>query len=78
VKTSISVSDALFKEADAEAKRRGVSRSQLYGEALSDFLVRSRSENITARLNEVCSKHDSRLPKGAYELLRRAVGKDSW
>ncbi|MBM3752802.1 MAG: hypothetical protein FJW38_02330 [Acidobacteria bacterium] len=78
MKTAISLPDALFKEADAEAKRRGVSRSQLYGEALSEFLARSRSENITARLNEVYAKHDSRLPKGAYELQRRAVGKDNW
>ncbi len=76
MKTAISLPDALFKEADAEAKRRGVSRSQLYGQALDEYLAKRRKANITAQLNAVYAKHDSRLPKGAYELQRRAVSKD--
>lgn len=78
MKTAISLPDALFKEADAEAKRRGISRSQLYGQALDEYLAKRRKANITAQLNAVYGSVDSHLPKGVYELQRRAVGKDKW
>ena len=39
MKTAISLPDDLFKSADALAGRLGVSRSQLYQEALAEYLV---------------------------------------
>lgn len=78
MKTAISLPDALFKEADAEAKRLGISRSKLYGNALDEYLSKRRKANITARLNEVYGSPESPLPKGAREVQRRAVGKSNW
>ena len=51
MKTAVSIPDALFAEAEAAAKRQGVSRSKLVQTALQEFLNRERSRNITDRLN---------------------------
>jgi hypothetical protein len=39
VKTAISVPDPLFRRGEKEAKRLGISRSELYAKALSSFLA---------------------------------------
>jgi metal-responsive CopG/Arc/MetJ family transcriptional regulator len=53
MKTAVSLPDSLFEAADELARQLGKSRSQLYAEALRDYLERHRDENITRRLNEV-------------------------
>jgi hypothetical protein len=51
VKTAVSIPDDVFVRADAVAAQRGVSRSQLYTEALRRLL--DSDDEITRRLNEV-------------------------
>ena len=51
MKTAISIPDKLFKEAEREAKRRGVSRSKLYQTALEGILRKRRDEAVTDALN---------------------------
>jgi metal-responsive CopG/Arc/MetJ family transcriptional regulator len=40
IKTTISIDDGLLREADETARRRGLSRSQLFAIAIGDFLHR--------------------------------------
>ena len=49
MKTAIFIPDPIFDEAEKVAKQRGISRSQLYAEALQKML----DEEITAQLNRV-------------------------
>ena len=53
MKTAVSLSDPLFEEADRLARQLGKSRSQLYADALRQYLERYRDEDITRRLNEI-------------------------
>ena len=50
MKTAISIPDKLFKEAEREAKRRGVSRSKLYQTALEAILRKRRDEAVSEAL----------------------------
>ena len=53
MKTAISLSDNLFQEADAFAKRAGISRSELYATAVAEYLARRNGDRVTAQLNAV-------------------------
>jgi metal-responsive CopG/Arc/MetJ family transcriptional regulator len=53
MKTAISIPDAVFKEAEAYARRTGKSRSQLYSEAMQEYLARRDPEGITEQMNRV-------------------------
>jgi predicted transcriptional regulator len=57
VKTAVSIPDSIFEAADRLARRRRVSRSALYAEALA-LLLAAESDDIavTAQLNAVHAK----------------------
>jgi metal-responsive CopG/Arc/MetJ family transcriptional regulator len=53
MKTAISLPDKLFHEADQFAQRAGVSRSELYATAITEYLARRNEAVVTARLDAV-------------------------
>lgn len=53
MKTAVSIPDALFESAEGFARRRGMSRSELYAKALDAYLAEHKSEGITERLDAV-------------------------
>jgi metal-responsive CopG/Arc/MetJ family transcriptional regulator len=53
MKTAISLPDPLFEAADRLARQLGMSRSQLYAEALRAYLDKNRDQDVNARLNEI-------------------------
>ncbi len=57
MKTAISLPDKLFKEAEREAKRRGVTRSKLYQTALERLIKHRDDDAITKRINEAIAKY---------------------
>ena len=59
VKTAISIPDKIFKKADRLARRLGISRSQLYSEAVEAYVNRRRPESITEAMNRVVDEVDS-------------------
>ena len=54
MKTAISIPDVVFEEAERLARRLDESRSQLYTEAVVEYLARHDPDTITKRLDEVC------------------------
>lgn len=78
VKTAISLPDELFREADSAAKRLRVSRSQLYASAISEFLDRRRTANVTERLNEVYSRNVAKVDRALAKAQIKSLDKDSW
>jgi predicted DNA-binding protein len=56
MKTAISIPDDLFLRADELAGRLGKSRSELYRDALSDYVERRDPRAVTAALNEVADE----------------------
>lgn len=53
MKTAISVPDPIFREAEELARRLAKTRSQLYSEAMAEFLTRHDPDTVTERLNAV-------------------------
>ena len=53
MKTAISIRDEVFEAAECTAQALGLSRSQLYTRAVSEFVARHRAEDVTARLDAV-------------------------
>ena len=52
VKTSISLDETLFREADEWAEKLGVSRSQFFARAVEEYVREHENEELLRRLNE--------------------------
>jgi predicted transcriptional regulator len=81
MKTAISIPDQVFESADRLAHRLGRSRSQLYTEAVRNYLNQHREDQVTQKLNEVYHGEDARLDAGLKRLQGRSIArrqKDEW
>lgn len=78
VKTAISVPDGLFREADDFAKRHGTSRSRLYSDAVAEYLAKRRSNEITAKLNEVLANEPDGLDPVIARIQAESTGPSDW
>lgn len=78
MKTAISIPDKLFKSADQYAKSHGVSRSNLYAQAVAQFLKTHSTEHITKQLNEVYSSEPSELNSTISSLQLSSIEKEEW
>lgn len=70
MKTAISVPDELFAQAEVEAEKQGVSRSELYRVALREYLKRRLGEDIKEKVNRYFEAHPE--DRGLEPDLRRA------
>ena len=77
MKVAVSIPDPLFAEADRLAKRRKLSRSQLYAQALELLVSREDQTDITRRLNEVYGRVDSRLDRRLAAAQSEAL-REEW
>lgn len=68
VKTAVSMDEALFREAEKWAGKLGVSRSQLFANAVSEYVRERENEELLKRLNEA---HADGLDEEDEELLER-------
>jgi hypothetical protein len=81
MKTAISIPDPVFEAAEDLARRLGKSRSELYAEALRQYLERHRDdEDITRRLNEVFDAEPelAELDPVLKEMQYRSLPKEDW
>ncbi len=78
MKAAISLSDPLFKEAEAAAKDLGLSRSKLIQTALEEFLKRRRDEEVTAALNRSLAKHPDEIDPFLQQLALEAMKRAEW
>jgi metal-responsive CopG/Arc/MetJ family transcriptional regulator len=78
MKTAISLPDDLYRSGDRLAKRLGVSRSELYARALSEFLAKHQSDQITQRLNAVYASEDGHLDPALAKAQLRALPPETW
>ena len=78
MKTAISLPDEIFDSADALADRLGMSRSELYATAVAEYVAKHRSQDVTARLNEVYSDEPSGVGPALRSAQARSVGRSEW
>jgi metal-responsive CopG/Arc/MetJ family transcriptional regulator len=78
MKTAISIPDGVFDAADAVARRLGLSRSQLYSQAVEEFVRKHRDDDVTRTLNRVYSKHSSRLDPALESMQFLSLPDEEW
>jgi len=75
MKTAISLPDAVFRAAERQAKRAQKSRSQLYAEALVEYLNRHAPDEVTEAMNRVVDQQepapDAFVLAAAHSVLKR-------
>lgn len=78
MKTAISLPDDLFTSADTFAARTGRSRSELYVEALREYLERHDQDRITACLDDLAAEIDTSLEPAVARATRRLLARETW
>ena len=76
MKTAVSIPDAIFEAADRLARRRRISRSELYAEALARLIDDDESSQVTDRLDDVYAAGSSELDTGLAALQALAIDED--
>lgn len=78
MKVAISLPDPVFRSAEMLARKLGKSRSQLYAEAIAEYVGSRGAKALTARLNSVYAKQASDLdPALKYAQLER-LSREAW
>lgn len=79
MKTAISLPDALFKSAEALAHRLGVSRSELFAQAVAELIAQHDRTRLTERLNAAYANAVDEPPDLALAALQaRSLPRDRW
>ena len=71
MKTAISIPDAIFKRAEATAKRLGLSRSELFTRAAVEFMKSHPPEDVTASYDRAFAEPETDRTLAAQQ--RRAA-----
>lgn len=80
MKTAISIPDPIFESAEKLAKRLGISRSQLYTNAVDALVEKYRYSGVTEQLDAVYSSDPdvSSLDDGLEQMQSLSLGKEEW
>jgi metal-responsive CopG/Arc/MetJ family transcriptional regulator len=78
MKTAISLPDEVFEAAEELAGELGVSRSQLYAQAVAAYVAEHRAETVTERLNELSGVVAARRDPALEALQASSVAEDPW
>lgn len=74
----MSIPDDLFRRADVLARSLGKSRSQVYREALAEYLLRHDSESVTSKLDAAVGGLDAGPDPWLTETARRTLARTEW
>ncbi|MGH3002784.1 MAG: ribbon-helix-helix protein, CopG family [Gaiellaceae bacterium] len=78
MKTAVSIPDALFRRTEHLAKRLGKSRSQVYQEALREYVARREPAPVTAALDEALEQLGDAQDSWLRASSRRALERSEW
>jgi len=78
MKTAISVPEPIFRRAERLAHRLKKSRSQLYSEAVAEYVARRDPEAVTETMNAVCADVDTAPDALLREAARRVLAGTEW
>ena len=78
MKVAISLPDPVFDAAERLAAQLKVSRSQLYAQALAEYLGSRGADAVTEKLNAVYGSESSTLDPALKRAQSRAIGDEAW
>ena len=78
MKTAISIPDAVFQAADRQARRARKSRSQLYTEAITEYLCRHSPDEVTEAMNQALAEVGDAADPFVQRAARRRLVESQW
>jgi metal-responsive CopG/Arc/MetJ family transcriptional regulator len=78
MKTAISIPDKVFQDAERLAERLKKSRSQMYSEAVAEYVIRHEPDSVTEQINAVCAEIDTRPDPFVAAAARRVLERTEW
>jgi metal-responsive CopG/Arc/MetJ family transcriptional regulator len=78
MKTAISLPDDVFRAAERHARQTRKSRSQLYAEALSEYLSRHAPDEVTEAMNHVIDHLNEPTDPFVTAAARRILTQSEW
>jgi len=78
MKTAVSIPDDLFRKADELAGRMGKSRSEVYREALADYVCRRDPGAVTRALDEIADEISAEERAFTTAAARRTLAQSEW
>jgi metal-responsive CopG/Arc/MetJ family transcriptional regulator len=78
MKTAVSIPDDVFEKAERLARRMKKSRSQLFSQALAEYLARHSPDQVTETMNEVCDELGAQTDPFVSAASRRALERSEW
>ncbi len=77
MKTAVSVPDEVFVKAERLARRMKKSRSELFSNALAEYIARHAHDQVTEAMNEVCAEIGEPDPF-VKTASRRVLERNEW
>ena len=78
MKTAVSIPDEIYQSADQLAKRLGISRSELYAKAVSNYISAHNNEAVTKALDQIYAKEKSKIDPVINVMQLRSLPKEAW
>ena len=78
MKTAISLPDSLFQAAESLAKRTGMSRSELFRAAVTDYIEAHKHDQVREALDAVYSEQPSQLDEELMRMQTMSLPKEDW
>jgi len=78
MKTAVSIPDEVFRGAERLARRSRKSRSQLYSEAIKEYVARHASDEVTEAVNRVCDQLGDQKDPFLTSAARRVMQRTEW
>lgn len=78
MKIAISVPDDVFEAGEHLAQQLGLSRSQLYADALSAYISERGAAAVTAKLNAIYAKESSRPDPAFARVQLTRLANETW
>jgi predicted transcriptional regulator len=78
MKTAVSIPDDLFRRAEELARTLGKSRSQVYREALAEYVLRREPQAVTSALDDLVGELAPERDDWLAEAGRQALERTEW
>ncbi len=78
MKTAVSIPDDVFQKAERLARRMKKSRSELFSNALAEYVARHAPDHVTEAMDQVCAEIGVEPDAFVSEASRRVLERVEW
>ena len=78
MKTAVSIPDDVFENAEHLARRMRKSRSQLFSNALEEYVARHAPDRVTETMDKVCAEIGAEADPFVSAASRRILERSEW